>query len=123
MQYETWVKAARLNATVAAMGSTAVLEILNAGGTVLVTVPLANPPAPATSTDTVTFTTPVSDTSADASGTPSTARIRTASGGTTVLSGLTVGVAGSGANVILDSATVTAGQTVTFSSATITHAA
>jgi hypothetical protein len=45
----------------------------------------------------------------------------TASGGTDIITGLTVGL--SGADVILDSLSITAGQTVTINSAVFTHAA
>lgn len=48
------------------------------------------------------------------------ARIRTASGGTDVITGLTVGLSAS--DIILDSVGITAGQTVTINSASITHA-
>jgi hypothetical protein len=92
MIYETSVKAARMNATIAAIGATGVLELLSSGGTVLVTIPLANPAAPVTSTDTATFTMPQSDASADATGFPVSGRVRTASGGTTVFSEMTVGL-------------------------------
>lgn len=63
---------------------------------------------------------PRSDTSADATGTAAAARIRTSSGGTDIITGLTVGT--SGADINLDSVSITSGQTVTISSATITHA-
>jgi hypothetical protein len=92
MTYEEWVKAARINATISSIGATGVLELLSAGGTVLVTIPLANPAAPVTSTDTATFTMPRSDSSADATGFMVSGRIRTASGGATVFSGMTVGL-------------------------------
>ena len=49
----------------------------------------------------------------------SAARIRT--GGTDIITGLTVGT--SGADVILNSVSITSGQTVTLNSAVITHAA
>ena len=56
---------------------------------------------------------------ASATGTAAAARIRT--GGTDIITGLTVGT--SGADVILDSVSITSGQTVTLNSAVITHAA
>jgi len=120
--YTTAVKNARLNAVTTAIGTTGVLEIGTTGmGTVLATIPLANPAAPGASGAVLTFTMPQSDTSADATGTAAAARIRTASGGTDIVTGLTVGTGGT--EVILNSTSITAGQTVTITSATITHAA
>lgn len=119
--YTTAVKNARLNAVTTAIGSTGVLEIGTTGmGTVLATISLANPAAPAASGGVLTLTMPQSDTSADATGTAAAARIRTASGGTDIVTGLTVGT--SGTDIVLDSTSITAGQTVTINSATITHA-
>ena len=45
------------------------------------------------------------------------------SGGTVLISGLTVGVSGSGANAIIDNVNIAVGQQVTITSATIQHAA
>lgn len=119
--YTTAVKNARLDAVVTAIGSAGVLEIGTTGmGTVLATIALGNP-AGTTSGGVLTFSGfPRSDTSADATGTAAAARIRTASGGTDIVTGLTVGTTGSDIN--LDSVSITAGQTVTLNSATITHA-
>jgi hypothetical protein len=119
--YTTAVKNVRLNAVTTAIGTTGVLEIGTAGmATVLATINLANPAAPAASGGVLTFTMPQSDNAADATGTAAAARIRTASGGTDIVTGLTVGT--SGTDVILDSVNITTGQQVTISSATITHA-
>lgn len=119
--YTTAVKNARLDAVVTAIGTTGVLEIGTTGmGSVLATIALGNP-AGTTASGILTFSGfPRSDTSADASGTAAAARIRTASGGTDIVTGLTVGTSGSDIN--LDSTSVTAGQTVTINSASITHA-
>jgi hypothetical protein len=92
-------------------------------GTVLATIPLANPAAPAAASGVLTFTMPRSDTSADATGTAAAARIRTATGGTDIVTGLTVTLTGGGGDIQLDSLSITSGQTVTLNSATITHAA
>ena len=119
--YTTAVKNARLNAVTTAIGTTGVLEMGTTGmASVLATIALANPAAPAAASGVLTFTMPRSDTSADASGTAAAARIRTASGGTDIVTGLTVGT--SGTDVVLDSTSITAGQTVTINSFTITHA-
>ncbi len=119
--YTTAVKNARLNAVTTAIGTTGVLEIGTTGmATVLATIPLANPAAPAAAGGVLTFTMPQSDTAADASGTAAAARIRTATGGTDVVTGLTVGT--SGTDIVLDNLSINVGQQVTINSATITHA-
>lgn len=119
--YTTAVKNARLDAVVSQIGSTGVLEIGTTGmGTVLATIAL-NSTAGTSASGVLTFSGfPKSDTSADATGTAAAARIRTATGGTDIVTGLTVGTSGSDIN--LDSTSITTGQTVTITSATITHA-
>jgi hypothetical protein len=122
--YTNAVKVARMAAVVTAAGTTAVLEIGTTGmATVLATINLGNPIAPAaTGAGVLTLAGfPRSDTGADATGTAAAARIRTATGGTDIITGLTVGT--SGADIILDSLSITSGQTVTLNSAVITHAA
>lgn len=122
--YPNAVKIARMAAVVTQAGTTAVLEIGTAGmATVLATISLGNPIAgAATGAGVLTLSGfPRSDTSADATGTAAAARIRTATGGTDIITGLTVGT--SGADIILDSLSITTGQTVTLNSAVITHAA
>lgn len=122
--YTNAVKVARMAAVVSQAGTTAVLEIGTTGmGTVLATIALGNPIAgAATGAGVLTLSGfPRSDTAADATGTAAAARIRTASGGTDIITGLTVGT--SGADIILDSVSITAGQNVTINSAVITHAA
>ena len=121
--YTNAVKVSRMAAVVTAAGATAVLEIGTASmASILATISLGNPIAgAATGAGVLTLSgCPRSDTSADNSGTAAAARIRTASGGTDIITGLTVGT--SGTDVILDSVSITAGQTVTISSAVITHA-
>lgn len=121
--YTNAVKIARMAAVVSQAGATAVLEIGTAGmASVLATIALNNPIAgAATGAGVLTLSGfPKSDTSADNSGTAAAARIRTASGGTDIITGLTVGL--SAADVILDSLSITAGQTVTINSAVFTHA-
>lgn len=120
--YTTAVKNARLDAVTAQIGTTGVLEICSAGyAAVLATIALGNPAAPAASGGVLTFGGfPRSDTSADNTGTAAVARIRTASGGSDIVTGLTVGLSGSDVN--LNSLSITAGQTVTINSMAITHA-
>lgn len=121
VNYTNAVKDARLNAVITAIGTAGVLEIGTTGmASVLATINLGNPAGTA-SAGVLTFSGfPRSDTSADATGTAAAARIRTATGGTDIVTGLTVGT--SGTDVILDSTSITAGQTVTINSAVITHA-
>jgi hypothetical protein len=57
---------------------------------------------------------------ADGTGTAAAARIRTAVGGTDIVTGLTVGTSASDIN--LDSVTITTGELITLTAATITHA-
>jgi hypothetical protein len=121
--YTNAVKIARMAAVVSQAGTTAVLEIGTTGmASVLATIALGNPIAgAATGAGVLTLSGfPRSDTSADATGTAAAARIRTSSGGTDIITGLTVGL--SAADVIMDSLSVTAGQTVTINSAVFTHA-
>lgn len=119
--YTTAVKNARLSAVVTQIGSTGVLEIGTTGmATVLATIALDATAGTATG-GVLTFSGfPKSDTSADATGTAAAARIRTATGGTDIVTGLTVGT--SGQDINLNSTSISAGQTVTINSATITHA-
>ena len=126
--YTSAVKIARQAAVVTAAGTTAVLEIgtsaLSGSTGILATMALNNPIAgAATGAGVLTLSGfPKSDTSADATGTAAKAQIRTSTGaGTDIITGLTVGL--SGADVILDSINITAGQTVTCNSAVFTHAA
>ncbi len=118
--YTVAVKNARLSAVVTQIGSTGVLEIGTAGmASILATITL-NATAGTATTGVLTFSGfPKSDT-ADATGTAAAARIRTAPGGTDIVTGLTVGT--SGTDIILDSVNITTGQTVTINSASITHA-
>lgn len=119
--YTTAVKNARLTAVVTAIGGTGVLEIGTTGmASILATIAL-NSTAGTAASGVLTFSGfPKSDTAADNTGTAAAARIRTATGGTDIVTGLTVGTSASDIN--LDSTSITAGQTVTITAATITHA-
>lgn len=122
--YANPTKQARLEAVIAQIDAGAgpgTLEIGTTGmASVLAVLTLADPCGSATN-DVLTFDfdPDISDTSADASGTAAAARIKD-SNGTVIISGLTVGT--SGADIILDSVAITAGQTVTLTTGTITHA-
>lgn len=119
--YTTAVKNARLQAVVTAIGSTGVLEIGTAGmATVLATIALDSVAGTA-SGGVLTFSGfPKSDLSADATGTAGAARIRTASGGTDIVTGLTVGLTGSDVN--FDNLSINVSQEMVINSMTITHA-
>ena len=124
--YTTAVKNARLDAVTTAAGATAVLEIgtssLSGDTGILATVALNNPIAAGAAAGVLTLAGfPKSDSSADNTGTAAKAQIRTAFGGTNIVTDLTVGL--SATDIILDSLSITAGQTVTINaSPTITHA-
>ena len=119
--YTNAVKIARMGAVTTQAGATAVLEIgTSAMGAILATFTLNNPIAgAATGAGVLTLSGFPKNATASATGTAAAARIRT--GGTNIITGLTVGT--SGADVILDSVSITSGQTVTLNSAVITHAA
>jgi hypothetical protein len=117
--YTTAVKSARMNAVVAQIGSTGVLEIgTTSMGSILATIPLA-----ATAGTVIglvlTLTQALQDTSADATGTAAEARIRTATAGTDIITGLTVGTSGSDIN--LNNVSITVGSVVSITSAAIIH--
>lgn len=119
--YTNAVKIDRMDAVIAAIGSAGKLEIGTTGmATTLAVFTLSSPAAPgAAGAGVITFTMPKSDTNADDTGTAAAARIVT-SADLDIITGLTVGVTAE--DIVLDSASITAGQTVTISSATITHA-
>jgi hypothetical protein len=119
--YTTAVKNARLDAVTTAIGTTGVLEIGTTGmASILASITLNNPAAAAAASAVLTFSGFPKNATAGNSGTAAAARIRTATGGTDIVTGLTVGTSGSDIN--LNSVSITSGQTVTISSATITHA-
>jgi hypothetical protein len=124
VNYSTAAKNARLQSTadlIDAGASPGKLKIRDSSNVVLATLTLADPCGTVSAgVLTFDFDPDISDTSADASGTAANA-ILTDSADTTVVSGLTVGT--SGTNVVLDSVSITAGQTVTITAGTITHAA
>lgn len=119
--YTTAVKDARLTAVVTSIGATGVLEVGTAGmATILFSVNLNNPAGTA-SGGVLTFSGFPKTTTAIASGTAAAGRIRTATGGTNIVTGLTVGT--SGADIIVNTTTVATSDSVEVTSATITHAA
>ena len=123
--YSTAAKNARLDAVATLIDAGAGAGKLEIGTTgmasILATFTLADPSCAAASGGVLTFDfdPDISDTSADNSGTAAAARIRD-SNNTDIITGLTVGT--SGTDIVLDSVSITAGQTVTLATATITHA-
>jgi hypothetical protein len=67
--------------------------------------------------------TPLSDNSADATGTAAAATVTTAvdGGGTLVISGLTVGSVAGATDIVLSSTNVVIAQPITITTASITH--
>jgi hypothetical protein len=120
--YASGVKTTRMQAVRDAIdaGSAAgKLEIGTASmASVLATITLADPASTVSGNVLTLAGVPRSDTSADATGTAAEARIRD-SDNNNVVTGLTVGL--SGTDIVLDSLSITAGQTVTINSGTITH--
>ena len=117
--YPDALKNTRLDAVTTAIGASGKLEIGTAAmAAILATIPLANPAAPGADAGVLTFTMPQSDTSADGTGTAAAARIRTGADAD-VVTGLTVGTGAE--NIVLNSTSITTAQTVTITSATITH--
>lgn len=100
--------------------SAAFIEICSAAyAAVLATIVLAQP-AGVVSGAVLTFDMPRTDASADNSGTAAIARVKNGAG-VVIAQGLTCGT--SGTDIIMSSVTITAGQSVTINSGTITHSA
>ncbi len=120
--YSTLLKNNRLDEIVALIDAGAGAGELRIGtgsmALILAVIPLNDPAAPAAAAGVLTFTMPQSDTSADNGGTAAEADIRD-DAAAVIVSGLTVGTGGT--DIILDSTNITAGQTVTINTATITH--
>lgn len=95
------------------------LDLLDASGNVLVSIDLGTPTSNAATTTMSGFPKTVA---AIAAGTISAARYRT-SAGINWKTGMTVGLANSGAQVTLSSLTTTVGQNVTINGATLAHTA
>lgn len=121
--YSTTLKNARSNQITSAIGNAGLLVIgtsaLNGATGVLCTVTLGSPVAPSASSGVLTFTMPQTCT-AGASGAAAKASLRT-SGGTDVISGLSVTVTGGGGDVQLDNTSVANNQVLTVNSLVITE--
>ena len=120
--YNTTLKNTRMTDVVTANGATGFLNIYTAGlALLLATIPLANP-AGTVSAGVLTFSgTPLTEASANNSGTAAAATVSTASagGGTVVISGLTV--SSTSGDIVLSSTNIVAGQPITITSASISH--
>lgn len=116
--YTNAIKTDRMTATRDNLAN-GTLEIQNSGGTALAIFGLSASGG-SISTDTWTLAFDASPVTAAVTGTASQAVIKT-SGGTANLTGLTVGTSGSDIN--LDSTSITSGQNVDLTSATVQHAA
>lgn len=119
--YAAALRTTRMNAVKDAIDAGAAAGTLEIGtaamAAVLATITLTDPCGSVTG-DVLTLTMPHSDTSADNTGTAAAAQIKD-SNGNIIVSGLTVST--SGANINLDSVGITATQTVTINSGTLTH--
>lgn len=116
--YDTATKQTRIDATRASMINGSIEICTAAYASVLATFTLtATAGTCASGVWTIAVTS--SNVSAAATGTAAIARIKD-SGGTARITGLTVGT--SGTDVIVANTSINSGQTVTFSSGTITHA-
>jgi hypothetical protein len=122
VNYSTAAKNARLNGVVSVIDGGSGAGVLQIGttamGTVLATITLAKPSG-TSSGGVLTFSGFPRSATAAATGTAAAARIRDSSG-SDVITGLTVGAAGSGADIILDTTSIDVNETVTLNSATIT---
>jgi len=120
--YAAALRTVRMQAVADAIDVTAAGKLkigTTAMASILATLTLADPCGTVSGNVlTFDFDPDISDTLADNTGTAAEATI-TDSADNVIVSGLTVGL--SAANVIMDSLSITAGQTVTISSGTITH--
>jgi hypothetical protein len=123
VNYIANLKSSRMQAVIDRIdiGTAGTLEICSAAfASVLAVIPLPKPSFTESGGVITLAGTPLSDTSADNTGTAAVARIK-ASNGDVVVNNLTVGV-GTG-DIQLNSTALSAGQTVTITSGSITHAA
>ena len=121
VNYSTTLKNTRMDAVTTAISTSGLLVIgtsaLSGATGVLATVTLASSAFGASSSGVITLASTPRTATASAGGTAALAEFRT-SGGTVVCSGLTVGT--SGTNIIINSTTISASQTVNVTSGTIT---
>lgn len=118
--YNATLKNTRMTSVVTAIGTAGYLNFYTAGAVLLASLPLSNP-AGTVSGGVLTITVPMTDSTADATGTAVSATVSTAidGGGTVVISGLTV--SSTAGDIVLSSTNIVAGQPVTITAASITH--
>jgi hypothetical protein len=122
MQLVADLIASKVAAASTGTASAGSIIIQDAASVVLATIALPTTPFTISGSAPVRATlqgVPLSDTSADATGTASKAEIRN-NGGTAIVTGLTVG-SPSGFDINLTSTAITVGQTVTITAGTIDH--
>lgn len=121
VNYSTTLKATRMTAVRDAIdgGSGAgTIEIGTSGMASVLAVLTLSDPCGTVSSGVLTFSAITADSSADATGTAAEAHIKDSSGNV-IVSGLTVGTSGS--NINLNTTAISAGGSVSLSSAAITH--
>lgn len=117
--YNTTLKNTRMTDVVTAIGSGGHIKIYTAAlATLLSTINLSNPAGTVTGGVLSFSGTPLTDSSAAASGTAAAATV-TDSSGTVIISGLTV--SSTSGDIVLSSTNIVASQPVTITSASITH--
>lgn len=118
LSYNATLKNTRMTDVVTAIGATGHLKIYTAGfATLLADIPLANPAGTVTSGVLNFSGTPLTEASANASGTAAAAKIT--DGTNDIITGLTV--SSTSGDIVLSSTNIVAGQPVTITSASITH--
>lgn len=120
--YSTSLKNTRMDAITTAIGASGRLRMYPTGtttcsGTIIADLALSATAAPAASGGVLTFSS-ITSATATSSATAICATMTT-SGGTVVVDGLTVGT--SATNIVLNSNVISSGQTVSVTSATLTH--
>ena len=119
--YNATLKNTRMTDVVTAIGTAGYMNFYSSTPTLLASLPLANPAGSVTGGVLTFGGMPITDSTADATGTAASASVSTAidGGGTVIISGLTVGT--SATDVVLSSTNIVAGQPVTVTAASITH--
>lgn len=118
--YSTSVKTARMQAVSTACGAAAVLEIGTAGMRIVLARFTLDNPAGTASNAVLTFSGFPKSVTALSGGIAAAARIRTAAGGTDLVTDLTAGT--ENADILLVTTDIASGVTVTLNAANLTHA-
>lgn len=122
LNYATSLKTTRMQAIIDALGTSAIMAIgtsaLSGGTGLLASIPFANPSFTIAG-GVITVASVPRSVVASGAGVAAKAELRT-SGGTVIVSGLTVGT--SGTDFIINATTISVGQTIQCTSGSITHA-